>query len=86
MNFRRFPHLRPVAGELDPLELLQALPPGAAQELERLLKRQHVADASFTRHQRSSTQGIDEALDGRLARAVATGGGRRRHPRGQLAH
>lgn len=81
MKLRRFPHLRAADGEMDPLELLQALPPGAAREFEGVLRRQHGADQTYVERQLPESalaRGFEQVLDSRLARAVATGGGRRR--------
>lgn len=79
MGLRRFPHRRPAAGDIDPLELLSALPPGAAQEFDALLQEQYASDARFAARQvleSSLPAGIDEyvaAANGFLAgrRALA---------------
>lgn len=84
MKRRRFPHLAREEGS-DPLEILRSLPPGEAQDFERLLARQHRGDATFGEVQTVASAlpggGFEGFLDGRSARAVATGGGRRRPTR-----
>lgn len=81
MKRRRFPHLARTRG-CDPLEILRALPPGDARELERLMQRQHHDDETFRATQTVESAlpegGFEALLDGPYARAVATGGGRRR--------